>query len=187
MPDRVVFPGGDASLKEARNVVITATPELMEADPAYAANPNVNKFARKQKAWLCSNFRLRLGDLPCSRVTQFDPLVIELRQVGDLDSDGSPDMAVHVSDVAFEIPYEDSPLFMEEFKKSQSGSPSSLPLVVDYLDDDGFLLISVAMTVQIRSVGPNDIFTDPAATKKPPVKVSTHSGESKPLQIKVTY
>jgi T4-like virus tail tube protein gp19 len=33
----------------------------------------------KQKTWLCSNFRLRIGDLPCARVTKVDSFTITQR------------------------------------------------------------------------------------------------------------
>jgi hypothetical protein len=37
----------------------------------------------KQKKWLCSNFRLRLGDLPCTRVSKIDSFTIKQGVVND--------------------------------------------------------------------------------------------------------
>ena len=35
----------------------------------------------RQKGWLCSNFRLRIGDLPCARVSKVDSFTIRQRIV----------------------------------------------------------------------------------------------------------
>ena len=42
------------------------------AGPRAAARTSAARSAPKQKAWLCSNFRVEIGDLPCNRVATVD-------------------------------------------------------------------------------------------------------------------
>lgn len=74
----VSMPALDASSKEPAFFTIRLQPEEI----TYAKGDDAvlkGVVNTKQKKWLCSNFRLRLGDLPCGRVTKVDSFTI--RQV----------------------------------------------------------------------------------------------------------
>src|SRR5262249_31100451 len=51
-----------------------------------------SKFGVKQKAWLCSNFRLSINGIDCSHVSLIEPLTISMRVEGG--NDGTPPRTV---------------------------------------------------------------------------------------------
>lgn len=74
----VGFPALDASSKDAAALTVKIAPELTrrEVTTGGVGNGGVGaKGAGQQKQWLCSNFRVRLDGLDCSRVNRIEPLV----------------------------------------------------------------------------------------------------------------
>ena len=72
----ITVPKMDGSSKDAGYFTIKFDPEEItyaKGDGA-AIQDGVNT---KQKAWLCSNFRLRVGKLPCARVASIDAFTIK--------------------------------------------------------------------------------------------------------------
>ncbi len=76
----VTFPKMDGASKETAYLDIVITPSLTRLKPA---KPKAVPGA-KQKQWLCSNFRVKLGDLPSSRISKVDSFTIKQ---GVTDSD----------------------------------------------------------------------------------------------------
>ncbi len=106
----------------------------------------------KQKAWLCSNFRLQLGDLPCSRVNKIEAIVVKQRTADDLDHDLWPECTN--SDLIFTIPTGDVGPFLEWFNEGKDG-PEARSGMISYLDKDGSTLASISMTAHIWSISPD--------------------------------
>ncbi len=67
----VTVPKLDGSSKDAAYFDITFEPERVRWAKG-GGNDIRSKVGPKQKAWLCSNFRVEIGDLPCSRVASVD-------------------------------------------------------------------------------------------------------------------
>jgi len=73
--EEITVPAMDASNKAAAFFTIKFQPEEI----TYAKGDDAviqGAVNTKQKTWLCSNFRLRIGDLPCARVTKVDSFTI---------------------------------------------------------------------------------------------------------------
>ncbi len=77
------IPACDASSKETGYMGIKLAPELISTKRASGKLTS----SKNQKAWLPSNFRLKIGDLPCSRVSKIDAFTIKqaivTEQIGD--------------------------------------------------------------------------------------------------------
>jgi hypothetical protein len=76
------IPALDASNKEPAYFTIKFDPDMLEHakgdDSAVSSELNT-----AQKKWLCSNFRLRMGDLDCTKVNKIDALTIKQGIVQD--------------------------------------------------------------------------------------------------------
>jgi hypothetical protein len=99
----VQFPSFDAASKDAAFLTLKIQPEYTSRAKGRGAMVGIKAHSKK---WLCSNFRLRLGDLDCSRVTKIDSLTIK-RQM--LDEDLGRDYAklpgnFEVSDLVVTMP-----------------------------------------------------------------------------------
>lgn len=132
----------------------------------------------KQKAWLCSNFRLRIGDLPCSRVNKIESITIKQRSLDDLDHDLWSDLTT--SDLIFTIPTSDMEPFMEWFNEGKEG-PGARDAKISYLNRDGSTLASLSMTAHIWSISP-DPFLNPGTgftTIKCTVKLNVWASTNK--------
>ncbi|MBE0611883.1 MAG: phage tail protein [Dehalococcoidia bacterium] len=82
----VSLPALDAASNEAGLLTIKFRPESTALKPPGGKLPNLA--LAKQKTWLASNFRIQVGDLPCTRVTKIEALTIkqqitEYREGGD--------------------------------------------------------------------------------------------------------
>lgn len=82
----VSFPALDAASNEAGLLTIKFRPESTALKPP--GGKLLNLALAKQKTWLASNFRLQVGDLPCTRVNKIEALTIkqqimEFREGGD--------------------------------------------------------------------------------------------------------
>ncbi len=81
----VSFPASDAGSKEPAYLTIRIKPEYtrMKKGSGQTTAPPV----KKQKKWLTSNFRFKLGDLPCNRVSKIEAVTIKQHfsqnQIGD--------------------------------------------------------------------------------------------------------
>jgi T4-like virus tail tube protein gp19 len=79
----VRIPACDASSKETGYMGVKFAPEVITNKKASGKLTS----SKTQKAWLPSNFRLKIGDLPCSRVSKIDAFTIKqaivTEQIGD--------------------------------------------------------------------------------------------------------
>jgi hypothetical protein len=75
--EEITFPALDASSKDA----IALTISFQAGDISYTPGNNAIAAASsvKLKRWISSNFRFRLGDLPCNRVSRVDSFTITQR------------------------------------------------------------------------------------------------------------
>lgn len=90
--EEITIPSMIASSSQPAFVTIKFKPE--EITYAKGDNAIQNPVSSRQKTWLCSNFRLRIGDLPCSRVSKIDSFTIRqsasAQTLGNVD-DGASD------------------------------------------------------------------------------------------------
>lgn len=78
----VTIPALDGSSKDAAYFSISAKPERVRH--AKAGGQDIRaKIGPKQKAWLCSNFRVEIGNLPCSRINKVSSMVLKCSVVPD--------------------------------------------------------------------------------------------------------
>ena len=148
-----------------------------DEDPLISVGFNVSKFrlpllnyaaiefasakeaVKEQKQWHTANYRMRLGDLPCSRVSKIDAISIK-QSFADVDGDGVPDLSRSISPITFTIPLSDSGPFVDWFNAAANGRVVPMPLQVTYMDDET-PLFSLDLMVQPVSVDYDDVFTDP--------------------------
>ncbi|MEO8539168.1 MAG: phage tail protein [bacterium] len=71
----IALPTLDAASKEAAQMTIKFRPESTRLTPG--TGKLAGAVAAKQKAWLSSNFRISIGDLPCGRVSKIEALAIK--------------------------------------------------------------------------------------------------------------
>lgn len=80
------LPALDAASKDAAKMTIKLSPTTSDFRRASSMAAPLN--AKEQKKWLPSNFRLSLGDLPCSRVNKIEAITIKQAFVEKEGSDG---------------------------------------------------------------------------------------------------
>lgn len=78
----VGIPKWDGGSKDAAYFTIGFKPERVRHVPGDGSDIGT-KIGPKQKAFLCSNFRLELGDLPCERVSTIDAMTLKCSVVAD--------------------------------------------------------------------------------------------------------
>lgn len=91
----ITLPALDAASKDAAKMTIKVTPETTQYQahvPDTGPAPSQNQ---KQKAWLTSNFRLKIDGLDCSRVNKIEALTIKQRITTD-EVDGTRQDAVGI-------------------------------------------------------------------------------------------
>lgn len=162
-PLEVVFPGCDADSKDAAGIEVTCTardrmkipvPDEVKTRLAYNT-------AKKQKMWQASAFRLRIGDLPCTRVNKIEALAIK-QSIADLDGDGAPDTFYLPEELSFTVPMADATPFQAAYQATYNDKPIEYPVTLDYLDEDGNVLASLSWSIFICSAAPEDPYGNPA-------------------------
>lgn len=149
------LPACDVDSKEPQLATISARHlEIPIKSGVSGTTADARQIAKKQKLWLPSSFRLRVGDANTTRVMTVDKVKIELREVGDLDGDGKPERVLECSDFVFTLPTADASPFQKLFESTLAGKDILVPLVLDYLDDDGNSLITVSTQVVVTGFGP---------------------------------
>lgn len=170
--NEVRFPACDVSSKEPAGIEVYFNPkeyrlERVRAPGEFKAGAEL---AKRQKSWNPSNFRLKLGDLPCSRALRIT--AVSNAQGGTVSLPASRTAAgFTLSDVEITVPLEDAPAFREMLRSTIEGKPTMLPMRLDYLDDEGTVLMALEAVVYIVSVdkeNPLDPFdpSDPANKEK---------------------
>jgi len=157
-PTEIVFPACDADSKDAAGIVVVASGDAKTMPPPDDAKLKAaTQIAKRQKMWLCSAFRVRVGDLPCTRVNKIEAISVK-QALADLDSDGAPDRFFTPGDLDFTVPMADAKPFQDAFNAAVAGKPTVYPVQLDYLDDSGNPIFSLYWTVTICAAGPDDLF-----------------------------
>lgn len=139
----VGFPALDGAAKEPAYLSVKFSPETAATLPGKGDCPSPTPGAR-QKAWLCSNFRLKIGDLPCSRVNKIEALVVKqkvtespvgeardyFREPGKIDY---PNLKITVSSTSFDDWEKWSRTFMVD---GNNGQDQELDGSITYLAPD---------------------------------------------------
>lgn len=165
IPLSITLPGCDVDSHDPDGVQVVGRITFKAKEGATLARAQDD--ARRQKLWLPANFRLRIGDLPCSRTMKVDPITL-VRTEGDFDGDGKVDVIFNPKEYSIEIPAADSPAFEKAFAATVAGTPTDYPMELDYLDDNGNNLLSVVMLCRVIGGGPTNLWldqTDPNATR----------------------
>lgn len=131
----------------------------------------------KPKKWMTSNFRLKIGNLPCSRVTTIGPISIRVA-VGDLDGDGAPERYLQMSDFSVEVPVEDIGPYLEAFQASVLGVPQFQEMTLELFDGDAHVITLMA-ELPVISVDMADPLTTPSDFTKPKPKATLGGGPFK--------
>jgi hypothetical protein len=153
----VIFPGGDVDSKDPAGVECMHLGQVMQSAGSLTRAESELSLAKKQKLWSAANFRLTIGDLPCSKVKSTAPVQAQFATLIDSKFAGSSCI----------IPASDAPAFRDLLKQTSAGTPKELPYRFDYLDQDGNVLMSLVSTIVITSVDKGDIFDpfDPSDVK----------------------
>lgn len=159
LPSTITLPGCDGDSKDPAGLRAVGRITFKAKEGATLARSMSE--ARRQKMWLPSNFRLKVGDLPCSRVTKVDAITLR-RTVGDLNGDGQPDVYFVPDPFGFDVPMADAPAFQTAFQSTLGGTPIGTPIQLDYLDADGNVLLSFVMTGKMVGAGPGNLWMDPS-------------------------
>jgi hypothetical protein len=160
VPLEIILPACDGGSKDPAGLRAIGRITFKAKEGATIARAQ-DDLAKKQKTWLCSNFRIKIGNLPASRVSKVDAISIK-QAIGDLDGDGAPDTYYRSGDVVVTLPAADAGMYLEAFRMSQAGSPVELPIQLDFLDGDGLVLLSYLNVMGVVGCGPSDMFADPA-------------------------
>jgi hypothetical protein len=150
----VGFPALDGASKEPAFLTIVFSPERTTYKTASGKYP---PSSGKQKQWLCSNFRLKLGDLPCSRVSKIDAFTIKqsvtespVGATRDYEREPAaieiPNLAVTLADVDADAWFK----FFEEFVlKGNNGQEREIIGVLDCLAPDGRTVLASVSFSQV--------------------------------------
>lgn len=138
---------------------------------------STNNQRPKQKKWLSCNFRLKLGDLPCSRINKIESFTIK-QAFEDLDGDGKVDEFTDMSEVAFDVPWADAAPFMEWFQMQKDGKGVALPFELDVYDGSSFV-IGVRAELVVSALGPADPFGLDLLSGSPTMKIKGRPHELK--------
>ena len=134
------------------------------ADPLYLEVATLGKITQFgsssirdtiQKSWTTSNFKLSLGNLPCTRITKIDGFTIKQEMTTNQGQGQSISQALVVSDISFEVPWADAQQFVERFQKEISGTLDPLTLEFELYDGTN-RVISIQTDMNIISLGAQD-------------------------------
>lgn len=173
----VRFPACDVDSKEPAGVEVYFNPrEYSRSSMAGEYARSASQFAKTQKLWSQSSFRVTIGDLPCAKMRKVGPITIRVQPPNH-----NPEARIGQIEFDTEIGLVDSGPFREALSKTVAGPPQEYPFRLEYLDDDGNVLLSLITMVVIESVdkaNPLDAFdpADPENGEKPIKLKWTHRG-----------
>lgn len=137
-------PALDASSKDSGHFTMKLQAEQIDDQPGDDADLKgvVNT---KQKKWLMSNFRFRLGDMPCSRVSKIDSFTIKQGVVADsvgefrVDTYEASKLEIPNLKVTFSAsdqkPWQD--WFQDFVIRGNNGQEKELTGAIEFLDPSG--------------------------------------------------
>jgi hypothetical protein len=116
---KIGLPAFEGSSKESAYFNIEWQSEKVRWEPASGKAANANSGV-KQKAWLCSNYRIEIGDLPCDRVSKIDAITYTVKvqpdHVGIFREHTLHPTAVEISDIKLTISHADHAAWWKKAK-----------------------------------------------------------------------
>lgn len=158
----LTLPGLDVAASQAAFFGIDLNSSDVSFDGFFQTTPAEKAAVKEQKKWLPANFRLKIGDLPCDRVSRVDQITIE-RGVADWDGDGVLDYGIRDS-IKITLPVDDAGKFQEWFNAAANGANEMKNLSLEYQDDTSTTFLTLGTGVQIESIGFSDLFLGTTAT-----------------------
>jgi len=143
----ITIPELDASSKDSAFFIIQFDPEeISYKDGDKSALAGVINATNKQ--WLCSGFRMRLGNLPCEHVNKIDAFTIRqnvtLETTGDFRVSGREVTKLEIPNLKITFPVADiepwAAWFDEFVIKGQNSQDKELSGVIELLDPGGEVL-----------------------------------------------
>ncbi len=151
------FPDLDAQQREVGFLSVTISPGTVDLN-LKGNNKIVEPVSTKQKQWLTSNFRFRLGDLPCGRVTKIENVKIT-RQLAEVQVGEGREVQVSTLRPEYSnltltinaIDLEPWALWYQNFLvEGQNADADELDGSIELLDRD---LKKVLGTIELKGVG----------------------------------
>jgi hypothetical protein len=153
----ITVPDLDATCKDKAFLTIKFSPEEItykDGDKSVLAGV-VNT---RNKQWLCSSFRMRLGDLPCQHVSKIDSFTIRqdvtLETTGDFRVSGREVTKLEIPNLKVTFPAADiepwAAWFDEFVVKGRNSQDKELSGVIELLDPNGMEVLS---TIDLHQVG----------------------------------
>ncbi len=146
----ITIPELDASSEDSAFFIIQFDPEeISYKDGDKSALAGVINARNKQ--WLCSGFRMRLGNLPCNHVIKIDSFTIKqnvaLETTGDFRVSGREVTKLEIPNLKITFPVTDiepwAAWFDEFVVKGKNSQDKELSGVIEFLDPGGEVLGSV--------------------------------------------
>jgi len=150
------IPALDASSKEAGFFDIFLEDPLRAFDGSSPATKAEKELAKKQKAWLCSNFRIEING-HSSRVNKVEAIVIK-QIAADLDGDSFPDLIA--PDITLTLDLADAGPYRQWFEGVQAGLPSTRHMSLILTDNNGQKLFTLGMEVYPAALGFENLFDE---------------------------
>lgn len=160
LPESITLPGCDLDSHDPAGLRAVGRITFKAKEGATIARAQ-GELARKQKLWSPANYRLRIGDLPCTRTITVDPIEC-VRTVADLDGDGAPEVYFNPKEYSITVPAADSGAFQKAFEASLAGTPTPYAMQLDYLDEDGNTLMTASMMCCVVAAGRSNIWMNPS-------------------------
>lgn len=153
----ITIPDLDATCEDKAFLVIKFNPEEItykDGDKSVLAGV-INT---RNKQWLCSNFRMRLGDLPCKHVSKIDAFTIKQvivpETTGDFRVSGREVAKLEIPNLKVTFSAADSEpwaAWFDEFVvKGRNSKDRELSGVIEFLDPGG---TEVLGSIDLRQVG----------------------------------
>lgn len=159
------LPACDVQSKDPAGVHVTAAYRRLVTGQTPASNTGLDRLAaKKQKLWTGANFRVSFNGKAFPNVMTVDPIKLLATVTA---ADGKPSVQVDSSPVVFTLPGTDAGDFNDAFSKTEAGSATTIPIEIDYLDDNGSPLLSLVEFVVVTSVGPAMITQTPGDPSSP--------------------
>jgi len=146
----------------------------------------------KQKTWLTSNFRLRLGDLPCGRVSKIDSFTIKQSTpqnvVGEQRIPTKEPTGLEISNLKVTFSASDVKpwaTFFDDFViKGNNGQDAELSGAIEFLDPS---LKEVLGSVDLFQVGISSLAEDKGEANKDSIKRATAELYVKRMMLNLAY
>lgn len=156
----VVFPELDANSKDPAFLSLKLNPELTRIDPPSFTNMGPGGKAEKNKAWLSSNFRIKIGavsEAATQRVTKIEAITIKQKIVdGSVGETRDPETQLeplNIDSIVLTVPERFAQPFLDWHRQfvvlGNNGSGSETFATIEYLTPKG----EVLFTLNFNGVG----------------------------------